>query len=154
MEDLHFHPADLYRRLAAFDDPLEFAARDRAFETLQTGYQSDLARAQQVAPRLATADPPRDWCCRTSHGRRRVSGPWANQLATANPQRAHAVLVRRGDGYTVSVRAPRPGRRARMPCAAASSPAADAQRQLASPPCRRTELERFIAEFQRAFAPD
>src|SRR5262245_13425300 len=39
VDDLYFHPADLYRRLSAFADPLEFAACDAAFETLQVGYQ-------------------------------------------------------------------------------------------------------------------
>jgi hypothetical protein len=37
---------------------------------------------------------------------RRVHGPWANRLATAHPQRAHAVLIENDDGYRVSVRAP------------------------------------------------
>jgi len=152
VDDLYFHPADLYRRLAAFDDPLEFAVRDPALDTLQAGYQSDLARAQQVEPRLATPThlvmvlPDEPWS-------RRISGPWANRLATTEPKRAHAVLVRRGDCYTVSVRAP-----------AARPHGADAL-------CRRfvtgggraaaagvtalpaAALDGFIAEFQGAFQP-
>ena len=105
MADLHFHPAELYRRLTAFEHPLEFAARDDALPTLQQGFARDLAAAGEVAPRLATAThflavlPDTPWS-------RRISGTWANRLATANPQRAHAVLVDKGDCYTVSVRAP------------------------------------------------
>ncbi len=153
VDDLHFHPAALYRRLAVFDDPLEFAARDRAFETLQAGYQSDLTRAQQVAPRLATPThllmvlPDEPWS-------RRISGPWANLLATANPQRAHAVLVRRGDGYTISVRAPRTRPQGadalcRRFVTGGGRPAAAGVTALPAP-----ELGRFIAEFQGAFPPD
>jgi hypothetical protein len=38
---------------------------------------------------------------------RRVSGVYANDLATAKPQRAHALLTRAPKGhYVVSVRAP------------------------------------------------
>jgi hypothetical protein len=38
---------------------------------------------------------------------RRVSGVYSNDLATANPDRAHAVLTRKASGaYLVSVRAP------------------------------------------------
>jgi hypothetical protein len=152
VEDLYFHPADLYRRLAAFDDPLDFAAGDGAFETLQTGYRSDMACAQQAVPRLATAThlvtllPDEPWS-------RRVSGPWANQLATENPQRAHAVLVRRGDVYTVSVRAPqaRP-QGADILCrrfvTGGGRPAAAGVTALPA-----IELGRFIDAFQLAFTP-
>jgi hypothetical protein len=38
---------------------------------------------------------------------RRVNGVFSNRLAQAEPQRAHAVLVAKPDGYVVSVRAPR-----------------------------------------------
>jgi single-stranded DNA-specific DHH superfamily exonuclease len=150
VEDLYYHPADLYRRLAAFDDPLEFAARDGAFETLRTGYQADLARAQEVAPRLATAThlvtllPDERWS-------RRVSGPWANRLATANPQRAHAVLVRKGDCYSVSVRAPQAhphGADALCRRFATGGGRPGAAGVTALP---ANELARFVAEFQGAF---
>jgi hypothetical protein len=35
-----------------------------------------------------------------------VSGTFANELARAAPSRAHAILDRRGDALTVSIRAP------------------------------------------------
>ncbi|HMK23407.1 MAG TPA: hypothetical protein VK466_13820, partial [Terriglobales bacterium] len=104
-EDLYFHPAELYRRLRPYPDPREFAARDVAFETLRRGYQEDLARATQVAPTLDTTThylvvlPDARWA-------RRVHGALANELAASHPHRAHAVLIRRGTTYRVSVRAP------------------------------------------------
>jgi len=150
VDDLHFHPAALYRRLASFDDPLEFAAHDPAFEELRTAYRSDLGRAAEADPLLATAThlltllPDASWS-------RRVNGPWANYLATANPERAHAVLVQKGDGFTVSVRAPqaRP-QGADVLCRGFTTgggrPAAAGITLL---PAR--DLERFIAAFQSAF---
>ena len=104
-EDLHFHPADLYRRLQPYTEPREFAMRDPAFEVLRQGYQDDLAQASRVAPALDTVShylvvlPDARWA-------RRVHGVLANRLATSHPSRAHAVLIRRGTTYRVSVRAP------------------------------------------------
>ena len=105
LEDLHFHPAELYRRLHRFADPVRFAAQDPAFERLRAGLREDLARAAGVSPLIDTpihyvaVIPDLPWG-------RRVHGPWANRLATEQPQRAHAVLIEHGDSYRVSVRAP------------------------------------------------
>ena len=104
-EDLHFHPAELYRRLHPYTDPLEFAARDPAFETLRDGLREDLGQAAAIAPLFDSPThyllilPDAAWA-------RRVHGTWANRLATGQTQRAHAVLIERADGYRVSVRAP------------------------------------------------
>ena len=35
-----------------------------------------------------------------------MQGVFANQVVSGNPQRAHALLVRKADGHVVSVRAP------------------------------------------------
>lgn len=105
VEDLYFHPADLYRRLKPFTDPSEFATRDTAFEILREGYGKDSAQAARIVPTLDTPShylvilPDTPWA-------RRVHGPVANRLAAAHPQRAHAVLVKRGLSYRASVRAP------------------------------------------------
>jgi hypothetical protein len=65
-----------------------------------------MAAAMSMAPEFADAHcavfrlPPADWG-------RRVIGTFANALAQAHPERAHAVLVPGAAGYlTVSVRAP------------------------------------------------
>ena len=109
-EDLYFHPAELYRRLRPYSDPREFAAQDFGFETLREGLQADLEHAAQVEPTLDTPThylivlPDTRWA-------RRVNGALANRLAESHPSRAHAILVRRGTTFRVSVRAPvtRPG---------------------------------------------
>ncbi|MGN2390982.1 acetyltransferase [Pelomicrobium sp. P1] len=106
VEDLYFHPAELYRRLSRYADPFQFIAREPAFERLRRGYADDIARAQALEPLEETAAgtiyllPDAAWA-------RRVSGAFANRLARAHPARAHAVLVPSvAGGYTVSVRAP------------------------------------------------
>lgn len=107
VEDLHFPPAELSRRMAPYEDPLQFIEREaEVFETLRRGSQQDFARAEATAPALQTDTvavyrfPAEPWA-------RRVSGVFSNQLATAHPDRAHALLTELPQGgYVVSVRAP------------------------------------------------
>lgn len=107
LEDLHFHPRDLYRLVSPFKDPFDFMhdARD-AFEKLEGGYQQDMTEAQALKPVMETDSaaifmlPNEPWA-------RRVSGVYSNDLANASPDRAHAVLTEKANGnYLVSVRAP------------------------------------------------
>jgi len=114
LTDLHFTPTELYQKLAAFQNPLDFI-RGRAqagtddhndFEKLETGYQQDMAAAAALRPHVATQTsavfvlPNEKWA-------RRVSGVYSNDLANQNPDRAHAVLTQKANGnYLVSVRAP------------------------------------------------
>lgn len=103
IEDLMFHPAELHRRMLAFDDPLRFAAEDDSVQRLQRMRAEDLSRALDVAPALDTALatavilPDEPWS-------RRVGGTLANHLAQTAPAAVHAVLVPSGTGFTVSVR--------------------------------------------------
>jgi hypothetical protein len=106
VEDLHFPPADLFRSLAPYADPLVFAQEDPAFAKLRDGYREDMARAeaaevQHPGPRHSHVILPAEpWA-------RRVGGVYANALAQAEPGRAHALLTRLPDGgFVVSVRAP------------------------------------------------
>lgn len=103
--DLHFPPDELYRLVHGYADPFAFIAEEPAFHRLQQGYAEDLARAEALAPEFATGHsalyflPDEAWS-------RRVGGSFGNRLAQAWPQRAHALLTRRKDGFVVSVRAP------------------------------------------------
>jgi hypothetical protein len=105
VDDLHYHPAELYQTLARYSDPFQFITGEPIYEVLRTARADDLYRASEVAPALATAKsaiyvlPDAAWS-------RRVSGTFGNDLATAHPERAHAVLVTGADGYAVSVRSP------------------------------------------------
>ncbi len=105
IEDLHFDPAELYRRLYAAREPLAFADSED-FRQLSSGYREDMAAAAALTPMHRSGSvavfllPDEPWA-------RRVSGVYSNDLATGNPDRAHAVLTEKANGnYLVSVRAP------------------------------------------------
>jgi hypothetical protein len=104
--DLHCHPADLFRALAPYADPREFAARAPLVDTLRQGLAADLARASQREPALDVAEgvvvllPEAPWA-------RRAQGVLANRLATAHPERATAVgVMLPGGALRLSLRAP------------------------------------------------
>ncbi len=107
LDDLHFTPVDLYRRVSQHASPFAFINESRAdFEKLETGYQSDMALAANLQPEYANDSvaafvlPNEPWA-------RRVSGVYSNDLANQNPGRAHAVLTIKANGnYLISVRAP------------------------------------------------
>ena len=106
-DELHFHPADLFRELLPYAEPEDFMADNRPiFERLETGYHEDLGAARELSPEDADAHaavfvlPAASWS-------RRVSGVYSNELTNANPDRAHAVITpKRDGGLLVSVRAP------------------------------------------------
>ncbi|MDN5752020.1 MAG: acetyltransferase [Nitrosospira sp.] len=107
MDDLFFHPAELYRRLHRYTDPFDFINKETIFEILKQGYTADMAMAQAMQPERRYAGgsayilPDQSWS-------RRISGAFGNYLVQAEPDIAHAVLTRKpGGGYGVSVRAPR-----------------------------------------------
>jgi hypothetical protein len=105
-EDVHVAPAELYRILLRYRDPLQLIAQEPIAAELQALREADLRRARAVAPHwqgeggtvLLLPDAP--WS-------RRAAGSFANELAGREPGRAHAVLVAdaRG-GYRASIRAP------------------------------------------------
>ncbi len=106
LADLHFDPKELYLRLYAAADPLDFVHHSPDFIKLSTGYQEDMALAEGLQPLHSKPGsavfllPDQAWA-------RRVSGVYSNDLATGNPGRAHAVLTEKDNGnYLVSVRAP------------------------------------------------
>jgi len=106
LADLHFHPADLFRHLHPFDDPLEFLAQSPQAQTLAEGYEADLKEADGRAPDLDEAVgrvfryPGEAWA-------RRVMGVQANRLANEKPDGATALCVDNADGsLRISIRAP------------------------------------------------
>lgn len=107
VDDLHFHPADLYREFVKFADPLELiASAPVAWQQLRDGYEADLAQGlaapvlTESATSLVVKLPDEAWA-------RRVSGVLGNELANRNPDKACAIVTDKADGtYLVSIRAP------------------------------------------------
>ncbi|MDH3991428.1 MAG: DHH family phosphoesterase [Gammaproteobacteria bacterium] len=105
--DLHFEPVELYRLISQYASPFDFISDGaQHFQKLEQGYHQDMASAAALAPEYRDAAvaafmlPDEPWA-------RRVSGVYSNDLANADPDRAHAVLTVRANGcYLVSVRAP------------------------------------------------
>jgi hypothetical protein len=104
--DQHIAPQALYQRLARHAHPLELLRDDGIGSELDALRRADLQQALAQPVRHAGAAarwvrlPDARWS-------RRVIGILANELASAAPGQAHAVLKadRRG-GYVVSLRAP------------------------------------------------
>jgi single-stranded DNA-specific DHH superfamily exonuclease len=103
---VRIHPAALYRWLAHYDDPFDAIAHAPILRELDALRRADLDRARAMASRhrddhsVVVVLPDAPW-------RRRVSGPFANELALRDPQRAHAVLTELASAaYSVSIRAP------------------------------------------------
>ncbi len=106
LDDLFFDPAELYRQLRPYADPLAFAAESPAYRTLKTGYADDMARAVAV-PAAESRPAGRIFLLPAEKWARRISGVFGNRLAVEAPEQAHAVLTGKPDGgYVVSVRAP------------------------------------------------
>jgi hypothetical protein len=150
VDDLHYHPADLFETLSHYRDPRDFMDAEPIFDVLRNAWQDDLVRAENLRPAFENAGgavyilPDAAWS-------RRVSGLFSNQLAQRHPRRAHAVLVKKSDGYSVSVRAPvdRPSGADEL-ClkyeTGGGRKSAAGINRLAE-----AELSGFVAEFGRAF---
>lgn len=107
LEDLYFHPADLFRLTSKHSSAFGFMNDDAdTFKTLENGYHEDMSKASALEPIFDTEYtsvfelPNQAWA-------RRVSGVYGNDLANQTPSKAHAVITKREQGdYLVSVRAP------------------------------------------------
>jgi hypothetical protein len=151
LDDLFFHPAELYRSLQPYADPFAFIHESAAYPVLQSGYAEDMARAVGVAP-AEVRESGRIFMLPAEKWARRISGVYGNQLAVESPPQAHAVLTAKPEGgYVVSVRAP----------LAAKSGADEVCSQFESGGGRKaaaginhlpeSELGRFIATFYTVF---
>lgn len=109
-DDLHYHPADLYRILLAYPGPVEFLDDNHeAFETLSAGYKSDWDVAQS-AREVDISDAGQILVLPAKPASNRISGLFGNALVDEEPEKAFAVLTELGGespAYRVSIRAPR-----------------------------------------------
>ena len=104
--DVIVHPADLYRTLAPYADPLHFIRDNALCDRIGEQKRADLDQAERVEAAITRPGfvlyllPDAAWA-------RRARGILANAQANRSPTRAHAVLtVNDGGGFTVSLRAP------------------------------------------------
>ncbi|MCH2189353.1 MAG: DHH family phosphoesterase [Gammaproteobacteria bacterium] len=107
LEDLYFHPDALFQRTVQYSSAFDFINEDKeTFGVLEEGYHDDMRKADASDLIYDNSSvsiyqlPNQSWA-------RRVSGVFGNELANANPNKAHAVLTEKGnDELLVSVRAP------------------------------------------------
>jgi hypothetical protein len=146
-DDLIIPPRLLYECVSHYQDPWKFFACEPVFARLCATRRHDLGSAQQSQQRLELS-AGEIVMLPDSAASRRVRGTFANQLATASPHQAHAVLTPdRQDGYTVSVRAPKTRRHgADTLCALFGGSGRAAAAGIAHLPRAQ------VAEFHRAFA--
>jgi hypothetical protein len=149
--DLLMPPVRLYRELATYEDPLQFAAGNDLYGRLNEGRHADLDAALEVSAHWSGQGgavyvlPDAPWS-------RRVNGTFANTLARQHPGRAAAVLAPvRDGGYVVSVRVPT-GVRTSAEEFCRSFPSGGGRKQAAGiDHLPAAELESFVRRFSGAF---
>ena len=106
IKDLNYSPIALYQAIKPFEDPWEFYHQSEVVSVLKNSYVDDLEKARSHTPiKQCEAGfiyqfPARSWS-------KRIAGVFCNIIAREEPEKAHALLVDRGDGnFLVSVRAP------------------------------------------------
>lgn len=122
VDDLHFHPGDLYQALLKYPDPFTLINEtDSLFCKLKQAYLADMAKAQS-AKVISEKTSIKVVLLADEAWARRVSGVFGNDLANQAPDRAHIVLtlnketklteeqdnfsVTDSSSYTLSLRAP------------------------------------------------
>jgi len=122
VEDLHFHPADLYQALLKYPDPFTLInEKGSLFWQLKQAYLADMTQAQSATV-ISEQTSVKAVQLADEAWARRVSGVFGNDLANQAPDRAHIVLtLNKSDkasedlhsglvndtaSYTVSLRAP------------------------------------------------
>ncbi|MEY8200036.1 MAG: DHH family phosphoesterase [Colwellia sp.] len=118
LDDLFYHPADLYRIASQYESPFNFIESEvDVFSKLKNGYEQDMKKALAVKA-FQESEKSAMFILPNEKWARRVSGVLGNELANRFPARAHAVLtehggkyegqnVNEGRIYQVSIRAPR-----------------------------------------------
>ena len=151
VEDLHYHPADLFETVSHYRDPRDFLDGEPVFEVLKGALADDFDRAAATRPQAASGNaalyvlPDAAWS-------RRIHGLLANRLAGAHPRRAHALLVSRHGGYVVSVRAPRENPRGADTLCLKFETGGGRQAAAGINRLPEADYPRFVDEFVKAFA--
>jgi nanoRNase/pAp phosphatase (c-di-AMP/oligoRNAs hydrolase) len=109
IDDLHYHPSELYQTLLNYASPLDFIKDDNTqiFSQLQDSYQQDINKANAIDVYYST-DKVAVYLFPEAKWSRRINGVFVNHLVHKYPDRAHAVCVKKTNNqYVVSVRAPK-----------------------------------------------
>ena len=150
VDDLHYHPADLFETVSHYHDPREFLDGEPVLEVLKNALADDIARAVGIKPQMAGGNaaiyvlPVAAWS-------RRIHGFYGNQLARKHPRRAHALLVSGHGGYLVSVRAPAENPRGADTLCRQFEGGGGRQAAAGINWLREADYPRFVAEFAKAF---
>jgi len=119
VDDLHFHPADLFKKLLTYADPFDLInEQNSVFSLLKMAYLTDMEKANN-AEILNDNKQMKVVLLADESWARRVSGVFGNELANTSPNKAHIVLTLNtntrtnanndnsiSNRYTVSLRAP------------------------------------------------
>lgn len=106
LEDLHFHPAELFRAIMNFEDPLVFHEKTNVIKDLKNGYENDLTKALNQDD-IALKSQNRVYRFPAVPWARRMAGVFSNLKAREKAEAAHAIIVENDDGtLQISVRAP------------------------------------------------
>jgi len=113
LDDLFYHPADLYRIASQYESPFGFIKHEAdVFSTLKNGYEQDMEKALAVKA-FQESEKAAMFILPNEKWARRISGVLGNELANRFPNRAHAILTEaaaKSGGeltYMVSIRAPK-----------------------------------------------
>jgi len=154
VEDLHFHPSELYAILLAYPDPMTFLEDSpEALEILRAGYRSDWDIAGQ-AREIDISNAGQILSLPASPASNRIGGLFANALVDEDPDKAFAVLTHLDPdigGYRVSVRAPI-ARHTKPADAFAKAYGGGGRKESAGiDRLRESEMDDFITAFQMTF---
>lgn len=111
IEDLHYHPQDLYKAVAPFNTPFDFLEHSAEIVTLRVGYRDDIGLAMGLKEEK-TPGKNRVYNLPDTAWARRVTGVFSNIRAREKTEAAHAVITENKDStLRISVRAPLDDRR-------------------------------------------
>lgn len=106
IQDLHFHPKNLYLALQPYEDPFLFLHESPDIATLRHGFTEDMALAMEQ-PEMDATKRNRVYFFPNASWARRVSGVFSNLRAQEKTEAAHALIVENDDStLRISVRAP------------------------------------------------
>ncbi len=107
LEQLHFHPAELYQQLLKYPSPFDaISDTSSPYYALKQAYEEDIEAAKRL-PALHESTALKVFVLPDEDFSHRVSGVYGNLLANQSPSHAHVVLTSiDSETYTVSLRAP------------------------------------------------